>query len=110
MAFLVANSVFVFARIGTLAIATLVFLYGLSQVESVFDYAVGNFNAPAIRFAAFGIILVFQAYLSYTFVRRQIKRVRENAIPVQVAAKSKQKSKKKEGKKIIENSFLLFAR
>ncbi|XP_076246788.1 translocating chain-associated membrane protein 1 [Calliopsis andreniformis] len=99
MLFLVANSVYVFARIATFGIAILVFLYGLSQVESEFDYATGNFNVPAIRFSAFSIIVLFQAYLSYMFVKKQIKRARDNAVPVQAALKSKQKSKKKEGRK-----------
>lgn len=99
VAFLVSNSVYVFVRVATLAIASLIFLYGLSQVESEFDYATGNFNIPAIRFSALIITVVFQAYLSYVFIKRQIKRARENAIPVQVAVKSKQKSKKKEGEK-----------
>ena len=99
LAFLVSNSVYVFVRVATIAIASLIFLYGLSQVESEFDYATGNFNIPAIRFSALTITVVFQVYLSHVFIKRQMKRARENAIPVQVAVKSKQKSKKKEGKK-----------
>ena len=100
MAFLVANSTYVFAHVATLAIASLVFLYGLSQVESTFDAAAGNFNIPAVRFSALSIIVVFQAYLAYVFIKRQIKRARENAVPVQTTSvKSKLKSKKKEGKK-----------
>ncbi|KZC05102.1 PREDICTED: translocating chain-associated membrane protein 1 [Dufourea novaeangliae] len=97
--FLVANSMYLFVRIATLAVATLVFLYGLSRTESVFDYVTGNFNVPLVRFSALSIIIAFQAYLSYVYVTRQIKRVRDNAIPVQIPAKTKQKSKKKEGKK-----------
>ncbi|CAD1469552.1 unnamed protein product, partial [Heterotrigona itama] len=96
MAFLVANSVYVSIRVATVAIATLVFLYGLSQVESVFDFATGNFNIPAIRFTALSYIIIFQIYLSYIFVSRQMKRARENVVHVQTVVKSKQKSKKKE--------------
>ncbi|PBC28633.1 translocating chain-associated membrane protein 1-like 1 [Apis cerana] len=99
MAFLVANSTYIFVRVATLTIAMLVFLYGLSQMESVFDYAVGNFNIPIIRFTALSYIVIFQIYLSYIFISRQLKRARENVVPVQTTVKSKQKSKKKEGKK-----------
>ncbi|CAL7942871.1 unnamed protein product [Xylocopa violacea] len=99
MTFLVANSVYVFVRIATLAITTLVFLYGLNQVEGAFDFATGKFNVPLVRYSALSIIVTFQAYLSYVFVSRQIKRARENVVPVQTTVKSKQKSKKKEGKK-----------
>ncbi|XP_043521118.1 translocating chain-associated membrane protein 1 [Frieseomelitta varia] len=99
MAFLVANSVYVSVRVATVAIAALVFLYGLSQVESVFDFATGNFNIPVIRFTALSYIIIFQIYLSYIFVSRQMKRARENVVHVQTVVKSKQKSKKKEGRK-----------
>ncbi|XP_060819189.1 translocating chain-associated membrane protein 1 [Bombus pascuorum] len=99
MAFLVANSIYVFVRIVTLTIATLVFLYGLGQVESVFNFATGNFNIPVIRFTALTYIILFQTYLSYVFISRQLKRARENVVPVQATAKSKQKPRKKEGKK-----------
>ncbi|XP_053980122.1 translocating chain-associated membrane protein 1 [Hylaeus volcanicus] len=101
MAFLVANTVYVSVRVATFAIATLVFLYGLNQLESSFDYAAGNYNIPAVRFSALSIIVVFQAYLSYVFIARQMKRARENSAPVQVTVKSKQKPKKKEGKKSV---------
>ncbi|XP_003692806.1 translocating chain-associated membrane protein 1-like 1 [Apis florea] len=99
MAFLVANSTYIFVRVATLTIAMLVFLYGLGQMESVFDYAVGNFNIPIIRFTALSYIVIFQIYLSYIFISKQLKRARENVVPVQTTVKSKQKSKKKEGKK-----------
>lgn len=107
VAFLVANSTYIFVRIATLTIAMLVFLYGLGQMESVFDYAVGNFNIPIIRFTALSYIVIFQIYLSYIFISRQLKRARENVVPVQTAVKSKQKSKKKEGKQNLEKIFLL---
>lgn len=107
VAFLIANSTYIFVRIATLTIAMLVFLYGLGQMESVFDYAVGNFNIPIIRFTALSYIVIFQIYLSYIFISRQLKRARENVVPVQTAVKSKQKSKKKEGKQNLEEIFLL---
>lgn len=89
---------YIIVRVATLAIITLVtFLFGFNQGESTFDLATGNFNVPAIRFSAIGIVIMFQAYLSYVFITRQIKRARENATPVQTAVKSKQKLKKKEG-------------
>lgn len=107
VAFLVANSTYIFVRVATLTIAMLVFLYGLGQMESVFDYAVGNFNIPIIRFTALSYIVIFQIYLSYIFISRQLKRARENVVPVQTTVKSKQKSKKKEGKQNLRN-FLLY--
>lgn len=105
VAFLVANSTYIFVRVATLTIAMLVFLYGLSQMESVFDYAVGNFNIPIIRFTALSYIVIFQIYLSYIFISRQLKRARENVVPVQTTVKSKQKSKKKEGEQNLRNFF-----
>lgn len=101
MAFFIANSSYVFVHVASLAIASLVFLYGLSQVESSFDIATGNFNIPAVRFSALSIIVMFQTYLGYVFIKRQIKRARENVVPVQTTVKSKLKSKKKEGKKSV---------
>lgn len=106
MTFLIANSIYVFVRIATLTLATLVFLYGLSQRESVFDYNTGNFNIPLVRFSALGLIVIFEAYLSYMYITKQIKRTRENTTSVQVVTKSKQKSKKKEGETILCN-FLI---
>lgn len=99
MAFLVANSVYVYARVATMAIATLFFLYGLSKAEGSLDLATGNFNIPAIRFSAFAVVIAFQVYLFYLFSSKQIKRARENVVPVQTTTKSKQKLRKKEGKK-----------
>ncbi|XP_078038299.1 translocating chain-associated membrane protein 1 [Augochlora pura] len=99
LTFVVANSIYVLVRVASLAVAALVFLYGLSQVESEIDYDAGNFNIPLVRFSALSVIVVFEAYLSYVYITRQIKRTRENATTVQVVIKSKQKSKKKEGKK-----------
>ncbi|CAK9802596.1 Translocating chain-associated membrane protein 1-like 1 [Anthophora quadrimaculata] len=110
MAFLVANSVYVFARVATLAIATLVFLYGLNKVESTFDFAAGNFNNLVVRFSALSIIVGFQGYLSYVFIKRQIKRAQENAAPVQTAVKSKQKLKRKEGEREINEMLLSFVK
>ncbi|XP_076171600.1 translocating chain-associated membrane protein 1 [Ptiloglossa arizonensis] len=101
MVFLVANTMYIFARIATFAITILVFLYGLSEIDSSFDYITGNYNNPIIQFSALSIIVVFQAYLSYVFITRQMKRARENAVPIPVTVKSKQKLKKKEGKKPI---------
>nr|XP_033331409.1 translocating chain-associated membrane protein 1 [Megalopta genalis] len=99
LTFVVANSIYVLVRVASLAVAALVFLYGLSQVESEIDYDAGNFNIPLVRFSALSVIVVFEAYLSYVYITRQIKRTRENTTTVQVVTKSKQKSKKKEGKK-----------
>ncbi|KAG7199486.1 hypothetical protein KM043_014108 [Ampulex compressa] len=99
LSFLVANSVYVFVRVAILAIAALVFLYGLSQTESSFDYITGHFNIPAVRYSALSITAFFQLYLLYVFIMKQVKRARENVVPVVVKTKPKQKSKKKEGKK-----------
>lgn len=99
MVSLISDASYAFTRVATLAVAALVLVYGLSQVDSTFDFATGNFNIPTVRFSALGVIAVFQAYLSYTFIKRQLKRLRENAAPAPVLTKPKQKSKKKEGKK-----------
>ncbi|XP_012284651.1 translocating chain-associated membrane protein 1 [Orussus abietinus] len=100
VAFLIANSIFVFSRVATIALTGLVFFYGLGQIEPTLDYATGNFNSPAIRFFSLGLIGVFQAYLLYNFVKRQIKRSRENSVPVVTKLKPKQKPKKKDAKKL----------
>lgn len=100
LAFLVANFVFVFVRIATIAIAALIFFYGLGQIETSFDYSVGKFNIPAVRYSALAVIVAFQAFLFFGFVKRQLKRARENTAPVILKSKSKQKLKKKEGKKL----------
>lgn len=96
---------YIFARIATFAITILVFLYGLSEIDSSFDYITGNYNNPIIQFSALSIIVVFQAYLSYVFITRQMKRARENAVPIPVTVKSKQKLKKKEGEKNIQRKI-----
>lgn len=99
VAFLVGNSVYVFGRVATLAIGGLVFLYGLGQVESRVDYTSGNMNVPAVRFLGMGALVVFEGYLSYLLITREMKRARENAVPASVTVKPKQKLRKKEGKK-----------
>ncbi|XP_072764487.1 translocating chain-associated membrane protein 1 [Anoplolepis gracilipes] len=99
LSFLVANSVYVFARLATIVLTAVVFLYGLRKLEFNFDYDTGNFNIPAVQFSAVSIISLFQAYLLYYFITKQIKRARENAAPVVVKTKPKQKLRKREGKK-----------
>ncbi|XP_011869429.1 PREDICTED: translocating chain-associated membrane protein 1 [Vollenhovia emeryi] len=99
LVFLVANSIYVVARLATIALTCVVFLYGLATQEVKFDYATGNYNTPALQYSAALIISLFQGYLLYVFVAKQIKRSRENAAPVVVKTKPKQKSKKREGKK-----------
>lgn len=98
MSFLVANSTYAFVRIATITLSSVVFLYGLRKVEFKLDYATGTFNTPAIHFSAVFIISLFQGYLLYFFVAKQIKRTRENATLVVVKTKPKQKQKKREGK------------
>ncbi|KAL6429282.1 hypothetical protein ACFW04_008178 [Cataglyphis niger] len=99
LSFLVANSTYAFARVTTIVLTVVVFLYGLRKQEFNFDYDTGNFNTPAVQFSAVSIISLFQAYLLYHFIAKQIKRARENAAPVVVKAKPKQKLRKREGKK-----------
>ncbi|XP_070160947.1 translocating chain-associated membrane protein 1 [Polyergus mexicanus] len=99
LSFLVANSTYAFARLATIVLTAVVFLYGLRKLEFNFDYDTGNFNTPAVQFSAVSIILLFQAYLLYYFITKQIKRARENAAPVIVKTKPKQKLRKREGKK-----------
>ncbi|KAL6429284.1 hypothetical protein ACFW04_008178 [Cataglyphis niger] len=104
LSFLVANSTYAFARVTTIVLTVVVFLYGLRKQEFNFDYDTGNFNTPAVQFSAVSIISLFQAYLLYHFIAKQIKRARENAAPVVVKAKPKQKLRKREG----EDDFILF--
>lgn len=97
VAFLVANSAYVFARVATIALSVIVFLYGLRKQEFNFDYTTGNYNIPAVQFSAVSIISFFQGYLLYLFVKKQVKLARENAAVVVVKTKPKQKTKKREG-------------
>lgn len=99
LSFLVANSTYMFARLATIMLTVLVFLYGLRKLEFNFDYDTGNFNTPAVQFSAVSVISLFQSYLLYHFIAKQIKRARENAAPVVVKTKPKQKLRKREGKK-----------
>ncbi|KAM0731317.1 Translocating chain-associated membrane protein 1-like 1 [Formica fusca] len=99
LSFLIANSTYAFARLATIVLTVVVFLYGLRKLEFNFDYDTGNFNTPAVQFSAVSIISLFQAYLLYYFIAKQIKRARENAAPVVVKTKPKQKLRKREGKK-----------
>lgn len=99
LSFLIANSMYAFARLATIGLTVVVFLYGLRKLEFNFDYDTGNFNNPAVQFSAVSIISLFQAYLLYYFIAKQIKRARENAAPVAVKTKPKQKLRKREGKK-----------
>lgn len=99
LSFLVANSIYAFARVATIALTCVVFLYGLRKQEFKFDYATGNFNIPAVQFSAVFIISLFEGYLLYFFIAKQVKRARENAAPVVMKTKLKQKLKKREGKK-----------
>lgn len=103
VSFLVANSTYVFARLATIVLTVVMFLYGLRKLEFNFDYDSGNFNVPAVQFSAVSIISLFQAYLLYYFIAKQIKRARENAAPVVVKTKPKQKLRKREGE-----GFILF--
>lgn len=98
LAFLVANAAFVFARLSTVALSGLVFFYGLGQIERSLDYTTGNFNIPAVQYGALAAILLFQAYLFYYFIKRQMKFARENKAPVVSKAKSKQKPRRKDAK------------
>ncbi|XP_043477409.1 translocating chain-associated membrane protein 1 [Leptopilina heterotoma] len=98
LAFLVANAAFIFARLATVALSGLVFFYGLGQIERSLDFATGKFNIQAVQYGALGAILLFQAYLFYSFIKRQMKFTRENKTPVVSKAKSKQKPRKKDAK------------
>ncbi|XP_029167981.1 translocating chain-associated membrane protein 1 [Nylanderia fulva] len=99
LSFLVANSTYMFARLATIILTVVVFLYGLRKLEFSFDYDTGNFNTPAVQFSAVSVISLFQSYLLYYFIAKQIKRARENAAPVVVKTKPKQKLRKRDGKK-----------
>jgi translocating chain-associated membrane protein 1 len=103
LSFLVANSMYAFARVASIVLSAVVFLYGLRKQENKFDYVTGNFNVPAVQYAAVSIVSLFQGYLLYVLVAKQIKRVRDNAAPVVVKTKPKQKSRKREGKKAAQS-------
>ncbi|XP_001606721.1 translocating chain-associated membrane protein 1-like 1 [Nasonia vitripennis] len=99
-AFLLANSTFLVARLASLLISALVFIYGLGQINSGLNIAEGYFNTPAIRYGAFAAVAVFQFYMLYVFLKYQYKRARENQVPVVSKVKVlKQKPKKKEASK-----------
>ncbi|XP_057328947.1 translocating chain-associated membrane protein 1 [Microplitis mediator] len=101
LTFTIANYVYIITRFITLAVAGLFYVYGLSKTDSLLDYTTGHFNIPAIRFSAFGLVALFQAYLLYEFVNRQRQRAGETSAPA-VHSKTKpkqQKLKKKDGKK-----------
>lgn len=98
VSFFIANSIYAFARVATIVLSSMVFLYGLRKLEYKFDYATGNFNSPVVQFSAVSIILFFQGYLLYSFISKQIKRARENVVPVVTKTKPKQKTlRKREG-------------
>ncbi|XP_033220163.1 translocating chain-associated membrane protein 1 [Belonocnema kinseyi] len=100
LAFMVANTAFILARVASVGLSGLVFFYGLGQIERSFDYATGKFNIPAVQFSALGAILLFQAYLLYHFMKRQIRYARENKTSIVSKSKSsKLRPKKKDGKK-----------
>lgn len=94
VSFLIANSTYVFARVATIVLSGIVFLYGLRKLQFSFDYATGNYNNPVLQFSAMSIISFFQGYLLYTFIAKQMKRARENAAPVVTKAKPKPKLRK----------------
>lgn len=81
-------------------IAAVVFVYGLSKVDSSLSFGEGKFNIPAIRFSAATAVLVFQFYMLYVFLKYQYKRARENGAPASSSKPKsvKQRPKKKEGK------------
>ncbi|XP_014471135.1 PREDICTED: translocating chain-associated membrane protein 1 [Dinoponera quadriceps] len=103
LSFLIANSAYVFARVASIALSAVVFLYGLRKLENKFDYVTGSFNIPAVQYTVVSVISLFQGYLLYLFAVKQIKLARENAAPVVVKAKPKQKSRKREGKKSAQS-------
>ncbi|XP_034947366.1 translocating chain-associated membrane protein 1 [Chelonus insularis] len=102
VAFLIANFIYVLVRVLTVIGAATFYIYGLSKVQSLLDYSIGNFNAPVVRFSAFGLVLLFQAYLLYDFMKRQSLRTKDSSTSSVTAVKAKskqQKLKKKENKK-----------
>lgn len=107
VSFLIANLIYAFVRIATIVLSGVVFLYGLRKVEFKLDYATGTFNTPAVHFSVVFVISLFQGYLLYLFVAKQVKRSHENAALVVVKTKLKQKQKKREGKMITYLHFYL---
>lgn len=101
---------YVFARVATVVLSGVVFLYGLRKLDFTFDYTTGNFNIPTVQFSAMSIITFFQGYLLYLFAAKQLKRARENAVPVVVKAKPKQKLRKREGESDFAFTYMIFIR
>ncbi|KAL0109026.1 hypothetical protein PUN28_014254 [Cardiocondyla obscurior] len=99
LSFLVANATYTLMRIATITFTCIVFGVSILTKENLkFEYATGNFSAPVVQITVLSTILLFQAYLLYIFIRKQVKRSGETTSLV-VKTKPKQKSKKREGKK-----------
>ncbi|XP_046467635.1 translocating chain-associated membrane protein 1 [Neodiprion pinetum] len=103
LAFLIANPVFISVRIISIGVAALVFFYGLPQTETSLDYATGNFNVSIVRYTALVGIVLFQVDRLYRFIKEHLQRSRESNAPIVSKLKTKQKPKKKEGKKSTQS-------
>lgn len=103
-----ANSAYMAIRVLTLVIAALYYVYGLSQISNTLDYEIGVFNHPAVRFSAFGLVALLQAYLVYKFVKSQRQRAKEarGTIVTKVKSKNLRVNRKKDKKAASEDDDL----
>merc|ERR1712012_31463 len=72
---------FVLARLGSISLAVLVFLYGLAQApkeHQVIDLAHGNFNTFLFRVNVLVAVGLLQAWLMWNFITFHLRRLREN--------------------------------
>ncbi|GFR31898.1 translocating chain-associated membrane protein 1-like 1 [Trichonephila clavata] len=102
--FTVWNSLFVFARLGSITLSVLTFWYGLAlqQTASVMDIASGNFNTQLIRINCLVSICLLQAWMMWNFINFHLKRMRERAAQI---ASSKKKALVKKDKKLKKDEL-----
>ncbi|GFY58862.1 translocating chain-associated membrane protein 1 [Trichonephila inaurata madagascariensis] len=102
--FTVWNSLFVFARLGSITLSVLTFWYGLAlqQTTSVMDIASGNFNTQLIRINCLVSICLLQAWMMWNFINFHLKRMRERAA---LLASTKKKALAKKDKKLKKDEL-----
>ena len=102
---MIANAVYVLVRFLIIGFSVLVFGYGLGQLPQQLDYPSGNFNIPAIQYSVLAVVLIFQSYLFYQFIKKQMDIARENSAPVVTKSKPKPKSKSKKECKLTKKYY-----
>jgi translocating chain-associated membrane protein 1 len=86
-AFKVYNILFVAVRLFTIALAFVVFWYGLRSSEvATIDIVGGNFNTPLIRVGSLGAVCFVQVYLMWNFIMFHLRQMRERRLQAAAAA------------------------